>query len=153
MALSPADLEWIRRLPAHPSPEEQGILRAMRRGARGKDEVRLLESLLAPIGRTNAQSQERAELEQRLAVIDDALSDEGRERAHAAVRRGALRIVNHRASAARRTPLESDHAAAIEAARADAKERRQAMAKERSEITKRLGEIRKAERRAARASA
>jgi hypothetical protein len=47
----------------------------MRRGVTAKDEMRLLDSLLAPIGRADAEHQERTELQQRLAVIDQALSD------------------------------------------------------------------------------
>ncbi len=144
MALTPADMELIRRMGDVPTPEQRAVLRVMRRATMAADEIRLLDSLLAPIGRANAREQERSELEQRLAVIDDALSDEGQERSAAAVRRGALRILGHQASAARRTPLQSDQDAAIKSAMADAKERRRAMEDERAEIKGRLRELKKA---------
>ena len=153
MALSLADLEWIRRLPLQPSPEDQGTLRALRRGVTSADEVRLLDSLLAPIGRANAQGQERTDLERRLAVLDDRLSDEGQDKARTAARRGALRIVDHKATAARRNPLQSDQETAVAAALAGAKERHREMERERVEIKGRLREIHKAERQAARTSA
>jgi hypothetical protein len=143
MALTQTDLEWIRRLGFAPTPEEKATLRVMRRAATSPDEVRLLDSLLAPIGRANALDQERTELEQRLAVLDDRLSDEGQDQANTAVRRGALRIVGHQASAARRNPLQSEQEAAIKAAMADATARRRSMEQERAEIKRRLREIRR----------
>jgi hypothetical protein len=142
MPLSAADLEWIRRLPAQPSAEDQGTLRVLRRGVVAPDERRLLDSLLAPLAQTTADELERAELDRRLAVIDEALSDEDQEHVRTAVRRGALRIAEHKARAARRNPLQSDQDAAVEAAMAGHKERRRSLERERVQIQERLRELR-----------
>jgi hypothetical protein len=125
----------------------------MRRRTTSADEVRLVDTVLAPIREANARAQERSELEERLDVIDELLSADGQEQVSAVLARGALRIAGHRAAANRRLPTQADQDAAIEVATQQMKERRGLLERERTDIKQRLHEIRRAERTAAGAPA
>jgi hypothetical protein len=141
--LTPADLEWIRRLPDQPEKRDLTTLKALKRkAAANSSEVRLLDSILREAPRDDARQRERQELERRLAVIDNALSDDGQERSQQARTVGARRIA--RVKVQRRELSLAD--AQNEAARridAQAEERRATAQTERKAVRTRLRELKR----------
>jgi hypothetical protein len=70
VALDASTLEWIRRLPSVPTPQDLAAVRALRRSTREPGDIRLLESLLASAAPAERAAAERRTLETRLAYLE-----------------------------------------------------------------------------------
>lgn len=92
MALDAATLAWINRLGPEPSSSDLGQLRALRRHTTTPSEVRLLDSVLAPIGASDARRTEREAIQRRVAYLESMLQPEQVARADAARRVAEQRL-------------------------------------------------------------
>lgn len=117
MALDAATLMWIDRLGPEPGPNEVGRLRALRRRTKTPSELRLLDSLLAPVAAADALRAQRAPIERRIAYLESTLQPE-----QVAITAAARRVAERRLVTALTDPgpQQIDAAAATQRAKAAA---------------------------------
>jgi hypothetical protein len=77
MTIDPVTLEYIRRVGEEPTNADLIQLRAIGQGTNDPRDHRLLDRIIAPADERLAREREVAAMEQRLAFVESALSDDG----------------------------------------------------------------------------